>query len=298
MIRPPIRRWSRGCCATSRGPTGGWAASAAVRFGLAQLLQPSDRGRTLTLFDIGTGAGDLPLDARRWARRRGVSIVPLGLERIPAAARTGAQRGRPGDSGLRQRPAAPRRERRHRTDQPGRASSRRDRVRCDCSPAASTVARRGVIVADLRPAWYAAPGFRLAGSRIGIASDHARSMASRRCGGDSRRRRYANSASRPERRTCGWQNGRGRGWWRGGGQIGTEAQSPEPRAGREPGARGSNSLWALSSRPALGSGPWAAIRCAPSTSVSFMPLQPSFGVTLWTSSAGRSSFHTTDGSPA
>ena len=70
---------------------------AAVRFGLGQLLQPSDRGSTLTLFDVGTGAGDLPLDARRWAGRRGVSIVPLGLERIPAAARVARGAGRSGD---------------------------------------------------------------------------------------------------------------------------------------------------------------------------------------------------------
>src|SRR5512135_2896172 len=69
--------------------------TAAVRFGISRLLLPTDRRRTLTLFDVGTGAGDLPLDARRWARRRGVTLAPLALERLATAARLARQAGVP-----------------------------------------------------------------------------------------------------------------------------------------------------------------------------------------------------------
>lgn len=140
---------------------------AAMRFGLAQLLQPSDRGQTLTLFDIGTGAGDLPVDAERWARRRGVSLVPLGLERITAAAHMARNAGVPVIVGCGS--ALPLRagsvdialisQVAHHLDAPSAVR---------LFAAASAIARRGVIVADLRPAWYAAAGFRLAGYALGF----------------------------------------------------------------------------------------------------------------------------------
>jgi SAM-dependent methyltransferase len=64
---------------------GTWAAL----YGLAQVT----RGRTgaVSLLDIGTGLGDIPRAAVRWGARRGLAISPVGLERIPAAAR-GARR--------------------------------------------------------------------------------------------------------------------------------------------------------------------------------------------------------------
>lgn len=43
--------------------------------------------RDATLFDIGTGGGDIPCAARHHTRRRGVTLRTLGLERHPAAAR-------------------------------------------------------------------------------------------------------------------------------------------------------------------------------------------------------------------
>ena len=60
---------------------------AAVRYGLARLLADVPPGRTLTLLDIGTGSGDLPRDAMRWAAARGLQLAPVGLERSRTAAR-------------------------------------------------------------------------------------------------------------------------------------------------------------------------------------------------------------------
>jgi SAM-dependent methyltransferase len=58
----------------------------AVRYGLARILAGAPRARPLSLLDLGTGAGDLPGDAVRWAARRGWRLVPLGLERSRVAA--------------------------------------------------------------------------------------------------------------------------------------------------------------------------------------------------------------------
>ncbi len=68
---------------------------AALRWGVGRALAAVPPGTRLTLLDVGTGAGDLPLDLARWARRRGVEIHPVGLERIPAAARAARGAGLP-----------------------------------------------------------------------------------------------------------------------------------------------------------------------------------------------------------
>ncbi|MDQ2670947.1 MAG: hypothetical protein M3Y31_09965, partial [Gemmatimonadota bacterium] len=57
-----------------------FGGAAALRWALARAIGSVPRGATVTLLDLGTGAGDLPLTARRWAARRGITIVPLGLE--------------------------------------------------------------------------------------------------------------------------------------------------------------------------------------------------------------------------
>jgi len=44
-------------------------------------------GTRLTLLDLGTGDGAMPRAAAAWGARRGLTIVPLGLERSPTAAR-------------------------------------------------------------------------------------------------------------------------------------------------------------------------------------------------------------------
>jgi len=139
----------------------------AVRYALARLLLPEHRGRDLTLFDVGTGAADLPLAARRWANRHGFSLVPLALERIPAAARLARDAGVPvilGCAG-----ELPLRNRSVDIVLVSQVAHHLDRDSATrLFAAASAVARLGVIVADLRPMLLAATGFRLAGMALGF----------------------------------------------------------------------------------------------------------------------------------
>jgi len=51
----------------------------AVLAELAPLLR-SHRGRTLTLLDVGTGIGDIPVAARRLAARQGTRLAAVGLD--------------------------------------------------------------------------------------------------------------------------------------------------------------------------------------------------------------------------
>ncbi len=68
----------------------GGAAAAAAR--VDEFLQSLPAGTTVSLLDVGTGAGDIPRAASRRAARRGVTLRVIGLERILAAARE-ARRG-------------------------------------------------------------------------------------------------------------------------------------------------------------------------------------------------------------
>jgi hypothetical protein len=72
-----------------------FGGAAAVRFGLTQTLGSVPHGETLTLLDVGTGLGDLPRVAVRWGRQRGIHIVPVGLELNRAAATLAAANGVP-----------------------------------------------------------------------------------------------------------------------------------------------------------------------------------------------------------
>jgi SAM-dependent methyltransferase len=134
----------------------------AVRYGLARLLAGVPRTRPLSLLDLGTGAGDIPGDAVRWAARRGWRLVPVALERSRVAAALARAAGCPcavADAG-----AAPFGDKsvdlvlvsqvlHHLT--PASAV----RLLRDCE----RLARIGVVVADLRRARLAAPLFRLGG---------------------------------------------------------------------------------------------------------------------------------------
>lgn len=58
---------------------------------LDEFFRAAPAGATLTLLDVGTGAGDIPRAARRSAERHGVRLRLLGLERHRAAARLAAR---------------------------------------------------------------------------------------------------------------------------------------------------------------------------------------------------------------
>jgi len=66
----------------------------ALRFGLARAIMPDDPAQ-LTLLDVGSGAGDLALEAARWGRTRGRQIVGFGLDRSAEASRLAREHGLP-----------------------------------------------------------------------------------------------------------------------------------------------------------------------------------------------------------
>ncbi|HEU5041927.1 MAG TPA: methyltransferase domain-containing protein [Gemmatimonadales bacterium] len=72
-----------------------FGGAAAVRHGLARVLADVPRGASLTLLDLGTGAGDLPRVAAGWAGRRGIRLRPVGLELSRVAARLARAAGVP-----------------------------------------------------------------------------------------------------------------------------------------------------------------------------------------------------------
>jgi len=72
-----------------------FGGQAAALWGIDRLLWDVPRARIVTLLDIGTGAGDLPVAAIRVAARQGRTLRAIGLERSPVAATLTAARGLP-----------------------------------------------------------------------------------------------------------------------------------------------------------------------------------------------------------
>ncbi len=68
---------------------------AAALWGIRRALRGVPAGSRLSLLDLGTGAGDLPRAAARWARRRGYELDVFGLERSPVAAALAQANGMP-----------------------------------------------------------------------------------------------------------------------------------------------------------------------------------------------------------
>ena len=158
---PAVVRESLRHITTANRWFGGWWA---VRRGLSHLLAGVAPGTRLTLLDIGTGAGDLPLRAVGWAARRSIILIPLGVERHPTAARLARQQGVPtllGCAGA--LPVRPR----------GVDLVIASQLVHHLAPAAivefcrvaDTLARHGVLIADLRRSPVALAGFWL-GSRL------------------------------------------------------------------------------------------------------------------------------------
>ena len=140
---------------------------AALRFGLRLVLRDAAPGSRLTLLDVGTGLGDLPQEAVRWGASRSLLIVPTGLERHRAAARLARESGVPtvlGCAGM-----LPVRKKSvdlvlvSQIAHHLAATAVVDLLRvCD------QVARRGVILADLRRSWVAAAGFWFGARALGF----------------------------------------------------------------------------------------------------------------------------------
>lgn len=140
--------------------------------GAHALLAELDRvlpapGTTVTLLDVGTGLGDLPRRARRLAERRGVRLVAIGCDAAPslaAAAGPALAHAAAGDA-----LALPFRTRSvdivtcsqllHHFEFPEARRVLRELNR---------VARRAVIVSDLRRSWIAVTGFWLASWPLGF----------------------------------------------------------------------------------------------------------------------------------
>jgi hypothetical protein len=144
-----------------------FGGAAAVRFGLSRTIGNGARGETLSLLDLGTGSGDLPRVAVRWAARRGITIVPLGLELSRAAAELATASGVP--TAVACAGAPPFRDKsvdlvlasqlaHHLTE----ASVIHLLLVCD------RLARRAVIVADLERHSLAVPSFRFGARLLGF----------------------------------------------------------------------------------------------------------------------------------
>lgn len=72
-----------------------FGGAAAVRHGLERVLRGVSPARPLTLLDLGTGSGDLPRHAVRWARGQGFELRPVGMELSRTAAAMARRSGLP-----------------------------------------------------------------------------------------------------------------------------------------------------------------------------------------------------------
>lgn len=141
-----------------------FGGAAAVRFGLDRTLGSVPAGTTLLLLDLGTGSGDLPEVARRWGSARGIRILPVGLERNRVAAGLAHSAGLPVAVACAGTPPI-----RDKSVDVVLVSQVAHHLTPDSVVRllriADRLARRAVIVADLRRAPLAAPAF-WCGARI------------------------------------------------------------------------------------------------------------------------------------
>ena len=138
---------------------------AAVWFGVRQLLDRA--GRRLTVLDIGAGGGDIAGFVSRQAKKLGTTLVPLALDRHPAAAALCRQRGFSSVvADARALPLAPGSVDIVIASQVLHHFSRDGAI--ELLRAFAPVARVGLVVADLRRASAAAMGIWLAGLALGF----------------------------------------------------------------------------------------------------------------------------------
>lgn len=145
-----------------------WLGGAgAARYGLLRLLRGVPRGARLTLLDLGTGAGDLPRAAVGWAARRGITLVPVGVERSRVAAGLARGAGVPtAVACVSALPVAPKSVDLVLASQLAHHLAPETLVRL--AREWTGLARVGVAVADLRRSRVAALGFPVAGRVLGF----------------------------------------------------------------------------------------------------------------------------------
>ncbi len=149
-----LNRWFGGCAAVRRG---------------MEWLFDGDSPNTVSLLDIGTGAGDVPLDVVRWGRRRSTTVRAFGVERIRAAGELARDAGVPVMMAC--AGALPVRD--HSVDiviASQLAHHLSDDSVVKLMADATRLARRGVIIADLHPSRAAETALRVGGPLIGLGS--------------------------------------------------------------------------------------------------------------------------------
>jgi len=142
-----------------------FGGQAAAAWGIARLLEGVQRGARLSLLDIGTGSGDLPHAMVRWAARRGLTLRAVGLERHPVAAGLARRSGLPTILAC----ASQLPVRRHGVDVvliSQVAHHLSFEAATGLFQAASDIARRGVVVADLRRSALALQAFRVGATML------------------------------------------------------------------------------------------------------------------------------------
>ncbi|HET6837634.1 MAG TPA: methyltransferase domain-containing protein [Gemmatimonadales bacterium] len=144
-----------------------YGGASAVRYGLSRALGTMPPGTVLTLADLGTGLGDLPRVAVRWGAARGIRIRPVGLELNRVAADLAARGGLPTALGCAGAP--PFRDRSVDVvlvSQVAHHLSSRSVV--DLLRTCDRLARRAVIVADLRRSRVATRAFWIGAQLLGF----------------------------------------------------------------------------------------------------------------------------------
>jgi len=143
-----------------------WFGGTRAVIGALRPLLPAPGG-SCTLLDVGTGSGDIPRAVARAARRRGVTVTAVGLDRSPLAARVAVTTGLPtivSDGGS--LPLASR----------SVDFVIASQVLHHLEPEVATrwireldrVARRAVVIADLRRAWTAMAAVWLVSFPLGL----------------------------------------------------------------------------------------------------------------------------------
>jgi SAM-dependent methyltransferase len=144
-----------------------FGGAAAVRFGLDRSLSSVPSGADLSLLDLGTGLGDLPEVAVCWGARRGIRITPIGLELNRAAAALAKSTGLATAVACAGMPPI-----RDKSVDVVLVSQVAHHLTADSVVrlfrACDRLARRAVIVADLRRHVLAVPSFRLGGRLLGF----------------------------------------------------------------------------------------------------------------------------------